>query len=1060
MIVPPHGTALPEDPGREMSDRSLLRPRTPPFVGRQAELQELMRLLGRATRGETQLALVEGPAGIGKTRLAEEVMDRAGRRGARVAMGRCWPAGEAPPLWPWRAILRDLGAPEGLLDETQAEAGQGRFARFLAVLETLRRAGAPVVVVLDDAHLADPASLLLARFLSRERKLPLLLVLTRRDGAGGEAETLETLGELDREATVIALSGLSPSALRAWVAATGSGRPDPALVDALAALTHGNPLHLRSVTLQGERGGGALGGLGHAIARIVEGLAPVDRHTIAVAAVLGPEVWVHEVARVAEVAPSTATDCLGRAVEAGLASMTGDGRFAFVHDLVRQAATASLGLSERLEVHARAARQLGGHDADRLAMRAHHALAAASRSRDDASFALTIARQAARALRAVDAFEAAAALLARAAEIQSAAAVAEPAADLLVEHAESVLACGRLAQARPLFQRAARTAEAEGDPVALARAALGLGGLWVGEHRSAPEAERVRAVQRRALQALPPTEAVLRTRLCVRLAAEETYRGGSAEAVLSGVEAARRTGDAHALAEALSLCHHALLVPQHARRRLDIAGELIAAASAAGDGLLALVGLCWRTADLWLLGEPAAAAGMEEMRHRADALGCRSILFIARAMDVMLAVRAGEFERAEREAFACRRLGEEVGDADALAYHGAHLSAIRVFQGREAELADLAASIAASPTLIEERERAFAAAAALFALRAGRPEPAVEMLDRLAREGLASLPASSSWLVTMLAVVEMASALGHEEVAQAAGDALEPYADLPIMASLAVVCFGPVRRALALAARACGHADRAREHLAAAIAVSERLGHRPAAIQARAELALLSLRQAGRGDRERAASELHAAMAAGQAMGMTGLVARWRADEGAAGAVGAPLEKHLAQMAAAAGGRWRVVHAGQVATVADRVGMRYLARLLAAPGQGIPALALVSDEPESAAGRAADPLVDGQALSALRRRIRALREPAALAPAEQEELSALARELARVTGLGGRVRSFVDIPERARTAVRKAIKRAIGEIEAANPAVGRHLADAVETGAVCSYRPGGHGRSA
>jgi hypothetical protein len=60
-----------------------------------------------------------------------------------------------------------------------------------------------------------------------------------------------------------------------------------------------------------------------------------------------------------------------------------------------------------------------------------------------------------------------------------------------------------------------------------------------------------------------------------------------------------------------------------------------------------------------------------------------------------------------------------------------------------------------------------------------------------------------------------------------------------------------------------------------------------------------------------------------------------------------------------------------------------------------------------------------------------------------------------VTGLGGRVRSFVDIPERARTAVRKAIKRAIGEIEAANPAVGRHLADAVETGAVCSYRPGG-----
>src|SRR6185295_19829712 len=102
------------------------------------------------------------------------------------------------------------------------------------------------------------------------------------------------------------------------------------------------------------------------------------------------------------------------------------------------------------------------------------------------------------------------------------------------------------------------TAETERDPVSLARAALGLGGVWLGEHRRADDAERMLALQRRALEALPAEENVLRARLAVRLAAEEVYRGGDVVAVLEAVAGARRTGDAHALAEALSLAHHAL----------------------------------------------------------------------------------------------------------------------------------------------------------------------------------------------------------------------------------------------------------------------------------------------------------------------------------------------------------------------------------------------------------------------------------------------------------------------------------------------------------------------
>ena len=91
----------------------------------------------------------------------------------------------------------------------------------------------------------------------------------------------------------------------------------------------------------------------------------------------------------------------------------------------------------------------------------------------------------------------------------------------------------------------------------------------------------------------------------------------------------------------------------------------------------------------------------------------------------------------------------------------------------------------------------------------------------------------------MLATVELAAALRHAAVARAAYEALLPYAELPVMASLlAVVCFGSTHRLLGVAASTCGEHDRAVEHLAAAVTANERLGHRPAALQAQAELGL------------------------------------------------------------------------------------------------------------------------------------------------------------------------------------------------------------------------------
>src|SRR5947209_2933318 len=112
--VPTRGTPV---TGRTAPLRAVRSPQRPSFVGRAAELEQLRRLLGEAAAGDARLAVIQGPPGIGKTRLAEEMGARAVDQGAGFAIGACWPDGEAPPLWPWRAILRELDAAESVLEE-------------------------------------------------------------------------------------------------------------------------------------------------------------------------------------------------------------------------------------------------------------------------------------------------------------------------------------------------------------------------------------------------------------------------------------------------------------------------------------------------------------------------------------------------------------------------------------------------------------------------------------------------------------------------------------------------------------------------------------------------------------------------------------------------------------------------------------------------------------------------------------------------------------------------------------------------------------------------------
>jgi len=177
------------------------------IVGRNREVSRLAQAIEGVAEGHGSVWFLTGEAGIGKTRLAEEVARLARDQGMRTFWGRCWEAGGAPAYWPWVQVLRAVlrTAEPGLMDpylstlaqvlpelpkaQTTPDAAdlapdQARFQLMDAVSNVLADAAQrfPLVVVLEDLHVADVSTIHLLEFLSATvRHQPLLIVGTFRE---------------------------------------------------------------------------------------------------------------------------------------------------------------------------------------------------------------------------------------------------------------------------------------------------------------------------------------------------------------------------------------------------------------------------------------------------------------------------------------------------------------------------------------------------------------------------------------------------------------------------------------------------------------------------------------------------------------------------------------------------------------------------------------------------------------------------------------------------------------------------------------------------------------
>ena len=226
-------------------------------MGREAELAALGDAVTGALSGHGGLVVVTGEAGMGKSRLCEEVVAHCRAQGVGVAWAACWQSGGLPAFWPWSQLLTQLGAtfPRSVARTLEPGVVDARVALFEEVADVLREvsAGTPRVLVLDDLHWADDATLRLLAYLAPLlRTMAVVVIAAVRAGEPGSAP----LTEVERHARMVRLPGLPAENVQTLIKSVTGEEPTASVAAAVREITEGNPLFVTDLVSHLKAGRG------------------------------------------------------------------------------------------------------------------------------------------------------------------------------------------------------------------------------------------------------------------------------------------------------------------------------------------------------------------------------------------------------------------------------------------------------------------------------------------------------------------------------------------------------------------------------------------------------------------------------------------------------------------------------------------------------------------------------------------------------------------------------------------------------------------------------------
>jgi class 3 adenylate cyclase len=904
------------------------------FVGRLAELENLDVAWSSPGALGARMAFLSGEPGIGKSRLAAQFAAGVHERGGTVLFGRCdeealrpyQPVAEALSTYvhalPAESVQFRLGrsatelgglVPElsdrvpGLVSPSYRDAESERFRLFEAVATLLTElsVAAPVLLVLDDLHWADKATLLLFRHLVRHADLGGLVVLATYRGESTPSLTpfADMLIALEREHAVthVRLGGLDDADVTALLDA-GKAMPDSgtmAFARTLRAGTEGNPFFIREMlrhleevgdirqedghwVVGTERDGlgvpsGVRGVVAQRLARFPE---PAQR-VLAAAAVIGREFRLDVLEAVTALDEESVFETLDDAVRAGLVEeMPGlVGAYTFPHALVRQTIYEGLSATRRARLHHRVAGALEAFFTGRpdppLAELAYHYCQAAGLG-DDAK-AIDYAARAGDQATQLLAYEDAGRQYTLALDVLEASSLRDDSRryGLLCAVGEMAWRTSEVTHARASFLEAAQLARQLGDPMRLAAAALGFGGAgfrpwwFVG---SGYGDDQLLGLLEEALDALEPGDSAVRVQLLgslahqLHLSGEHERRQHLAD---ESVAMARRIGQPTTLVHALLYWRVARWQFTNAHERLAVSNEALQLARELDDSELVMQALTFRLVDLMELGDVVAAdADAALLESTARELQVPYYQWATILYSVMRALLEGRFAAAEAFRIEGFELGQRADPSTAAGLAGAQLAILCREQGRVDELrAIIAAAHRVLPTNLVWR-----AAGIMADLEAGDLEHARIEFAEIAARDFADVPDDFFRSVTLALLADSCARIGDAARAEVLYALLLPDRDQLVLLTNAVLFMGSVSHYLGLLALTRESFGEAAHHLEEAIAYHHRLGAAP--FHARSRLAYVRLLRSrdAPGDEEQVGPMLDSIIDDAERLGMAALV--------------------------------------------------------------------------------------------------------------------------------------------------------------------------------------------
>jgi DNA-binding CsgD family transcriptional regulator/tetratricopeptide (TPR) repeat protein len=839
-----------------------------PIVGRGAELEVLEQAMRKSMAGTGGVVLVSGQPGIGKTHLVRAFATRAEAMGAVALFGNCYDTLGSPAYWPWiqllesaarrfesselASVLGDEGSRDVIdaLLPDQPDAGetrrgfhddrafQARFRLFSRVTDYLGECAEqkPLLLVMDNIHSADAASLAVLEFLARRLTYsPMLLLATYRDVDVSRKDPLfNTLSVLSQELelTRLRLDGLKRADAADIVEQTVGRDVAGEVIDAIYEQTEGNPLFVREVAqgladeLNKARGKSIAlripDGIREAIGRRLNQLSERCNEILSVASVIGREFELREITSLMDVDAVEVLQALEPASAAGIVNAleTGIGRFIFGHTLIRDTLYDELPMARRLLLHRQVAEMLERAHANNLdpalaQIAQHYYRAAQSGCVDKAvEFALKAAGLAQRKHAHEEGIElcrmALDALSMDGAELRG------TEAEIYMKLADCQYGVGRSAEEiSASYEAAMRAARQAGHHECFLEAAW----AYVPQNMY-HSGERPLQVINEALELLTDGNDRARARTLAHKAVALGLAGHRSDAVDVGyesVELARKTGDPALIAETMGRVVWVMRTrPEKLSERIRLGEEALAIAGRPDD-LYARVEV-----ERWLALSHQEAGNTQRVRElavmfRGDAEqnGVLLYRYIAAGIDAFLALLEGRWEEAEGFIRKAAELGQGSGDLATEGVAGAQFMMLTRELGRLKALEPALRQFTDDPLT-----HPWGPAIAAVFIELGAIDEARDVFERMAKAGFANLPKDELYLTTLTFMAETCVALEDSKRAAELYQGLLPYAGQMVVQPTAV-CYGPDDLYLGMLAELMNQPADAEQHFARARDLAE-----------------------------------------------------------------------------------------------------------------------------------------------------------------------------------------------------------------------------------------------